>query len=326
MRRELAQHLFQVNQSQVIDVHTHCGAEHTGFLFRRYPSSQSVKDLVDKLNRNSVDFAVAFPFAASYYYFDFRRFVDHLMLEPLPAEPFPYRAANQQLFYEVKLFGEGKIIPFPMIFPGVEDIQQIEYLDNLGKNDKLFGLKLHTLMTHVASSKLAETEYLALAEKYNVPLLIHTGHDPESRPEQVLELAVRYPHLRFCIAHVGRFEKCVFDDLSKLKTNNLFFDTSPFLAICYLTPHDQEQGQGGEKLPLPYHNPQQALLDLYHLYPEGLMWGTDEPWTSVVDNRKQQVLIRADYEDEKALLDTLPPLIKEKISYQNTLRFLFGER
>jgi predicted TIM-barrel fold metal-dependent hydrolase len=325
-RQELSRYLRQHETPSVIDVHTHCGIEHIGYMFRRYPTSQSIKDLVLKMKSAQVDFAVTFPFASSYYYFDFTKFNDHLTLKPLPAEKFPYRTANQQLFYEIKLFGEEKIIPFPMIFPGLEDQQQIEYLDKLGKKDLLFGLKLHSLMTKVPAIRLANSEYLALAEKYNVPVLIHTGHDAESRPEQVLELAILHPNIRFCIAHVGRFEKIVFENLSRLKTNNLFFDTSPFSAICYLTPLDIQEGRGGEKLDLPYDQPAAALLQLYNMYPEGLLWGTDEPWTSVIDNKKQTLLKRVDYEQEKEILDILPHVAKQKIAFQNTVRFLFGNR
>ena len=45
--------------------------------------------------------------------------------------------------------------------------------------------------------------YLDLAVKYNLPVVIHTGEGYNDSPARVLNMAKKYPQLKFIMAHMG---------------------------------------------------------------------------------------------------------------------------
>ncbi len=310
-----------------IDVHTHNGFDHMNTIRRRYPTSQSIKDLELKLRLASIDYAVSFPCPSSFYYFDFRDFSEKdRKLTPLPAEAVPFEHANRQMIYEVSLFGNGRIFPFASILPQHNELRQVESLEQYAKKGYLFGLKLHTLPTRTKPSELTDSPFIELATIYSLPIMIHSGPDEFSRPENIIALARHHQSVRFCIAHAGRFEKNAYDMLLREGDTNVFLDTSPFLSLCALTPLDMQRGKGGIKLDLPYDDPGNALTQLYSLMPNNLVWGTDEPWTTIMDDTQQTILTKFDYFDEANLLKSLPSDIRVKIANDNTQRFLFGNQ
>lgn len=313
------------NDETVIDVHTHSGVDNYNIIHRRYPTVQSVKDLVMKLNATGVDFAVNFPCAASYYYIDLETLVQTRKFVPTQVEAYPHEKANQQMMYEISLFGSNQLLPFSIVFPKFELQKQIERIYELAEQDILFGIKLHTLGSRSPITTLANTELIGLAERFSLPFMVHTGPDKYSLPQHVVEMALQYPRVRFCAAHVGRFEKTLYDSLQEHSLDNLFIDTSPFISLCRLTPEDIQNDSGGEKLDLDYCNPQQALQDIVKLYGRHLLWGTDEPWTTITDDRQQGIVQPIDYRDEVELLRSLPASTVNTIAYRNTYRFLFGE-
>lgn len=312
------------NDETIIDVHTHSGVDNYNIIFKRYPTVQSVKDLVMKLNMTGVDFAVNFPCAASYYYLNLEALVTTGKFVPTQAEEYPYQKSNQQMLYEISLFGSDQLLPFFIVFPRFEIGRQVERMYELAKQDLLFGVKLHTLGSRSSVTSLANTEIMALAEEYSLPLMVHTGPDKYSLPDHVVQMALQYPNIRFCAAHVGRFEKSLYSSLLENPLSNLFIDTSPFISLCRLIPKDIQNKSGGEKLDLNYENPQEALSEVISLYGRHLLWGTDEPWTTITDDREKDIVYPIDYSDEVALLRTLPQSTINQIAYQNTYRFLFG--
>jgi predicted TIM-barrel fold metal-dependent hydrolase len=223
------------------------------------------------------------------------------------------------------LFGEDRVLPFANVYPGYEEQKQADYLEELGKGGMLFGLKLHTLAIQQSAIKLHNSPFLQVARSYSLPVLIHSGTDQISYPQNVVELARNNRDIRFCIAHVGRFEKKVFDSLNDGDTN-IFFDTSPFLSIAKVTPLDIDRGIGGERLNLPYEDPTKALEVLCRMFPERMMWGSDEPYTTMTVDREGGVLMKVYYQDEVNLLNSLPSDLRAKIAHDNTIRFLFGNQ
>lgn len=325
-RNEAIDELSKANTRTIIDAHTHCGVDNLNIIKRRYPSCQSVIDLVTKLKISGVEYAVTFPCPSSSYYFDFVELSgEKVKLIERPAEGFPYEFANRQLFYEISLFGENRIFPFAGIFPCVQEERQIEFLENYSKKGVIFGLKLHTLATHTPATSLIGSPIMQYVEHYSLPILFHSGPDKFSGPENVLELAKKYPYVRMAIAHAGRFEQAVYDEFSTGKYPNVFFDTSPFISVCIITTLDIKQGTYGSKLDLRYDSPKQALVQLASVVPNNLVWGTDEPWTTITDDRRGEILSKVVYKDESDLLSTLPENIRVAISNVNTRRFLFGQ-
>ncbi len=304
----------------IIDAHTHAGFDHYEIIKKRYPTSQSVKDLVFKLDNAGVDFSVTFPCPNSTYYFDLMSLLkEEHILEPRPIESFPYEFSNRQLFYETSLFGKNKIMPFAFIFPGFDENKQVDSLEALAQKGYLFGLKYHTLVGAISARSLINSPFIELARKYSLPFIIHSGVDNFSRPEHIMDLAEAHVDVRFCIAHAGEFEESVYRRFLEFRYKNIFFDCSPFISICALNKNDIKN-----KIDIDYNDPQKALIQLYKMIPDSLIWGTDEPWTTITDNSKEEILVKVDYQDEVDLLKSLPKNIQETISHTNTIRFLFG--
>lgn len=325
LEHERIRDTIRSNSNVLIDVHSHCGYGHYNVIKRRYPSTQSVVDLASKTKSAGIEYVVSFPFPGSTYYFDIPEIAKGNLHVPNPIEEFPYHFANRQLFYEVSLFGEGRILPFANIYPKHKEQEQADYLGRLVKEGILFGLKFHTLATQYSALALIDSPFMEIAKRYSLPVLIHSGSDKISHPKNIVQLAEHHPEIRFCIAHAAKFEKNIFDYITKNKIKNVFMDTSPFISLTKDTLLDIERNIGEEKLDLPYDEPKLALLKFCQLFPDFLVWGTDEPWTTITDDNQNNILFKITYKDEADLLQSLPEDIKRKIAYENSNLFLFGK-
>jgi len=311
----------------LIDAHTHSGVDHMNIIKGRYPFTQSIIDLTQKLRLVNIDHAVTFPCASSMYYFDFSCFANEkvkLIPHSNSAESFPYELANKQLFYEVSLFGENIIFPFAAVFPRIKEEEQISYLETVSSLDRIFGLKLHTLATHSKATDLANSKILDYAEKHSLPILFHTGPDKFSGAENVLELARQYPKIRFAMAHAVRFEKVIYDEMVTGRYSNVFIDVSPLISLCNITKVDISSGSDS-KLNIDYEDPRNVVVKLLSILPKNIIWGTDEPWTTITDDRKDGILPKVVYADEAQLLHSLPKNLKLTLANTNTKKFLFGK-
>lgn len=183
------------SRDALIDAHTHAGFDAINALKRRYPVAQNIADMVRKMKANGVDYALTFPCPSDLFWYNPTSVINMGIWEVLesPAEEFPYQRANESHFYEVRKFGNGYILPFANIFPGVEEGKQIDFINELIKGDLLFGLKLHTLATHTKPTELKESKFIELAEEFSLPIVIHSGPDEFSDPNLTLEVARTYP-------------------------------------------------------------------------------------------------------------------------------------
>ncbi len=308
--------------TKTIDAHSHAGVDLTNIVRRRYPIAQSIIDMARKMNANGITHAAVFPGPSDLFWFDPRKVAFDAVWEQLekPAERFPYEHANIAHFAEVELFGNGQIMPFANILPGTKEDEQLNLLKELLDGDRLFGLKLHTLATHTHALKLIGSKFTEFATEHSLPIMIHSGPDEYSRPDQIVEVAKKYPDTRICIAHTGDYEKDLFAVLTKDGLPNLFTDLAPHITNCYFA----QRRDDGKILDLDYSKPRQVIMDLYKMIPDRLLWGTDEPWTTVTDDNNHKILTKVVYEDEVTLLGDLPTSVRKDISYTNTMRFLFG--
>jgi len=311
------------NKDAIIDGHVHAGTDATNVVLQRYPTAQNMMDIVRKMDASGVDYAATFPMPSDLFWFDASRLANNLELVPSlePAEAFPYQRSNWSHFHEAKLFGDGKILPFAIILPGVKEEEQINSLRTYINQDSVFGLKFHTFATQTHASALKDSKFIRLAQEHSLPITVHSGSDELSDPQQVIELAKLYPDVRFCIAHAADFKKDIFMQLAQNPSHNLFIDTCPHISNCYLAQREDPN----QLLELNYADPKSALLGLYQQYPQGVIWGTDEPWTTITDDKNQTILAKVMYEDEASLLKQLPNDVRKQISYINTVRFLFGD-
>jgi len=127
-----------------------------------------------------------------------------------------------------------------------------------------------------------------------------------SDPMQIIELADKYPDVNIAAAHLGW---CSYKFLEEVKKReNLFVDTSPFLFICSST------WRASDALELDYKSPKEALTQICSEYGDSIIWGSDEPYTALGSNTLYE---------ERRLLDFLDKKTREKISRENTLRYLY---
>lgn len=100
------------------------------------------------------------------------------------------------------------------------------------KTKHCVGLKLYPGYNHVLLSDKRHSSFFELAQYYDVPVVVHTGDTARptalvkySHPLTVDEVAVRFPHVRFVMAHYGN--PWIVDATEVAKKNpNVFIDLS----------------------------------------------------------------------------------------------------
>jgi len=319
--KEVVQKMLIEKGDGVLDSHTHAGFDITNIVTRRFPTVQSVSDLVRKFKSTGVNNTITFPCASDLFWFDSSLVARSRQWKYTgeSAEDFPYQFANSSHLNEVELFGEGVVLPFINILPAVREEEQINSVLEEIKRGDIFGLKFHPLAVHTRADSLKQSRFIEVAQRYNLPVTIHSGPDKYSQAQQIVELAQTFPDVRFCIAHAAHFDVKIFTNRG-CKLPNLFTDTSPFISLCYLA---NQEGCQDQILNLDYNDPARALVEFATRWPDNIIWGTDEPWTTLADKNKK-ILTKVSYEDECALLKRIPENLRRKISYENTMKYLFG--
>lgn len=301
-----------------IDCHTHATGLALHNLFHgRYPTGQSVRDLVLKMDRSRVDLAVCFPICSPLYFDDdaLRRGT----LEPGGVEQFPFELLNRQHLLEVVTFGSGRVLPFAGIAPAHEVAQQAAELDRLSFG--WFGLKHHTRATGSPANDLIGSPFVAFAHRQNIPILVHTNPNPDwTHARHVLAAAQAHPEVRFCIAHAADFDAEILRAVSSVA--NVYVDVSPLQSLCV------DIGRLEDPSPLlpglDLSDPPAVLADLHAALPHRLLWGTDEPWTAI-SGPAGEPLTAYDYADEVSVLEQVGAEVRQAICFENPVRWLFGE-
>jgi predicted TIM-barrel fold metal-dependent hydrolase len=72
--------------------------------------------------------------------------------------------------------------------------------DNL---DVVHGLKVHPFLSGTSLASSAVEKYIDLARKHDLVIVAHTAGSPESSPQSVYEVALRYPEVNFVMVHLG---------------------------------------------------------------------------------------------------------------------------
>jgi len=310
----------------VIDSHTHAGGVDFYNLFiPRYPIAQSVEDLIFKMDCLNINYAIVLPMPFPMYY-DPRKINNNKWFKT-NLEKFPYQLLNSALLYEAENY-RNRLFPFFAIDPRERVKEQVKFLEKNIRENKIFGLKLHTLATNSSAQKLEKTGFVDLLEEYDLPIIIHSDHRFRfTSPFNALKFAERHPKIRVCIAHLAGFDRSVLKIARGME--NVFFDTAPFLTNCNLAIKRIEGYVSREMFNTNYKNPIEALIEFSEYLKGKLMWGSDEPWTKISDPQGNR-LTKFSYKDERTLLSGViqhkrEDLMKE-IAMINPLRFIFGNR
>lgn len=69
--------------------------------------------------------------------------------------------------------------------------------------DHIAGLKMHPSLSNIKFNESRFLPYLKLAEKYDMPVQVHTENDGLANPAYVAEVAGRFPSVKFTMVHMG---------------------------------------------------------------------------------------------------------------------------
>jgi len=273
------------------------------------------------MNENDISYCIVFPMPFSLYY-NPRLVLEKGKLQSSGWEDFPYEKENKALLYETS-FSSNCFLPFLAIDPKEKVNDQVKFLRNT-KN--YFGLKLHTVATQSSIEDLDGSPFLEILQQRNIPIMVHSGRQENTLPSKILFFAQQHPDIRICIAHLAGFDIEVIKEIKMLK--NLFIDTSPFLNCCYLAEKRNLIYLSPNSFKFDYSRPIKVLNSINKILKGHLIWGTDEPWTTITDQKSGRIIIKNSYKKERLLLEELDKNgfqdIKHEISNQNIRSFLWG--
>lgn len=253
----------------IIDTHTHIGYLET--------LKESEDNLINSMNENNIDFSL-FSFLSGEFEEkdkDKSRLVKQLIAFD-----------KQYEFYEKNRDKIGLIL---WIRPNTES--NISEIDSFIKNHKesIFGLKIHPKLSKIKVNDSKIIPYLKLAEKYNLPICVHTEKEKYSKIEYLIDICKKWPHLNLIAAHgiLGSNQK----EMSNLveKTQNLFVDTS-WIDMDHLKYYKEKK-----------------LMDR-------IMFGSDNPYFGINTLKDK---IYDGYFQNKIKLDKSS---YEKLMYQNAIK------
>jgi len=146
-----------------------------------------------------------------------------------------------------------------------------------------------------------------------------------------IAFAERNPDVRVCIAHTARFEKTVLEKAAKLE--NCFVDFSAFVIHCKLAAQNSHHIAANEKrYKADFTNPVEVMTSIAETYQENMLWGTDTPFYYWIqkyhdsDGKLVEDRLDCKFDEEIKVLKSLHDELQKKISYSNTLHFLFGNK
>ncbi len=312
----------------IIDCHNHVGADIMFYLRGDFPYAQHLVTMTSEGRALGVDRWVVFPFVINL----------SLKIEALRRgeieygglEKVPYAFENRRLLFEInELFPEqGKhCLPFVMLDPMREQAGQIAELRKLRGEYKFYGLKLQTTMLQSFIQTLGEEGrgFIELAAEWDIPFLIHSSvgpDDPWAQASDILDLAEKFPHVRFCLAHSCRYDRECLDRVNALP--NTWFDCSAHCIHCDGALEDLPYiAERSRRFDSDFTNPARVIADLAAAYPSKFMWGSDSPYYSYVAMLgSKRIALISTYEREVSALKAQPLEVLERIADKNIRAWL----
>jgi len=308
----------------IIDCHNHLGVDLFFYLNGYHPYAQDLPAMVTEGRHCGVDRWVVFPMVSNLT-FDVRA-MRQAKLQPGGCETVPYAFENERMLQEVyQLYPDlGRhTLPFVILDPLREPVAQLKKLRELREKFPFYGLKIQA--TVIKSDVLALLHvgrgFLEFAEEFNLPFLIHSSVAPEdtwSQATSILKVAEATPKVRFCLAHSCRFDRECLDRVVELP--NTWFDCSAHRIHCESVIKGMPNvAPAARRFAADYRDPPAVLRALCEAYPTKLIWGSDTPFQSYVD---QQYSLRSTYAEETACIHALPADLKRAVTHDNLLALL----
>ena len=332
-KNDMMKHLLK--EASVIDCHTHIGIMIEEFLTGAYPYAMSFEDLVVRMRLFGISRSAVFPCATSYYLKDKINVSD--AAPEISFSAFPYEKENIRLFEEIySVFPEysDMALPFVMFDPSNKVEEQVELLERLIAEYPVYGMKTVTsyCRSFVNDFDGKGSALKDFARKHDLPVIFHSSWQKEdiwANVFDIIKIAENNPDLRICAAHMARFSEEALRKADKLP--NCFIDTAALKIHCDLAvKNDAAIPQGDGRFNSDYSSPAKVLADLAHAYPDTIVWGSDTPWNyffrkfAYSDEKIIEYNLKSSYNSEILALNALKTELKRKVSYENTLNFLFG--
>jgi len=319
----------------IIDAHSHIGVHYRNYLNYSYPYCLSFEDLVIRMKYLGISYSVLLPLDSSYYTVELgasKKIKTNEMFSK-----FPYEIENQNMFKEIyEVFPEysDTALPFVLFDPSRKTKEQAELFEKLYKEYPLFGLK--TIPTYIqAFVKDLETigrPILDFAVKHSLPITFHSSYykgDPWASVFDIIKFAEEHPEIRVCIAHSARFVSSVLDRAKEL--DNCFIDLSAFHIHCILAQQESSAiPSRGERIEADYNEPPSVMKKIIDNYPDTIIWGSDTPANYFmqkyydINGKLTGIFLKSAFDKEMKILKSLPENDISKITYKNTLKYLFG--
>jgi predicted TIM-barrel fold metal-dependent hydrolase len=312
----------------IIDCHNHVGADLMFYLRGDFPYAQHLVAMTSEGSALGIDRWIVFPFVVnlSFNIEALRR--GEMVYGGL--EKVPYAFENRRLLHEVyQLFPqEGKrCLPFVMLDPMREQTGQVAALRKLRDEYRFYGLKIQTTITQSFIRALAEEgrAFIELAAEWDIPFLIHSSvgpDDPWAQASDILDIAEKFPQVRFCLAHSCRYDKECLDRVNALP--NTWFDCSAHCIHCDGALADLPYIAARQRrFESDYSDPARVIADLAAAYPDKFMWGSDSPYYSYVAMLgSERIALISTYAKEVGALKAQPAEVMDRIANRNIRAWL----
>ncbi len=171
-----------------IDSHTHIGT-----LYSNPPKSLPKEVLLESMDKYGINIAVVSNGDSAEYDCD---------LKLLSTENNKSQIQSNKELLEFASKHENRFAVLLWLKPHHEKVDEnlIALIEKY--KDLIFGFKFHPFHSMLPFDDEKMIPYLDLALKYNYPILTHTASDDFSKPSRVLNMALKYPKLKFIMAHL----------------------------------------------------------------------------------------------------------------------------
>lgn len=170
----------------IIDCHTHTGVK-LGF-------NMSEEKLLEAMEKYNIDFCI-FSDCESAECDHNRRLL-----------PKNLQQSQEEVYRQALRFArkhKGRLAVMPWVKPQTQGVtEELEQLiaENL---DITAGIKVHPYHSNMPFDGKEVESYIKLAEKYDLPVLTHTGNSDVDDCTRVFNMAEKYPKVKFIMGHMG---------------------------------------------------------------------------------------------------------------------------
>lgn len=121
----------------------------------------------------------------------------------------------------------GRFFPFLTASPWAPE-EGLDYLQKAVSHGGVYGLKFNTTLTGCSISDPKLNPFVEFAQSHDLPIYFHTGTPIFSLPTQLMQLARRFPKVKFIMGHLGSCDFWMDGVPVAAATPNIYVETSFF--------------------------------------------------------------------------------------------------